>query len=245
VLRRVYNCSVRPWLVLGVIAIARVAAAQTPMKPEAAAHLERGTHLYEVQDYDGAIAELQAGYLLEQRAEFLYTIGQAYRMKGDCDKAVRSYTEVLHAPDGAPLAEAARQNIERCHQAPTKIEPPPRPAPRPVPRAPQPAPEPWYRDGWGHALVAGGLTIAAGGTVAWLAGRDRATETHNAADYGQWQTRFQAADHASTLQTVGVSAMVVGAAAVFGGIVHYRWHGARVDAVATRGGGTASLALDF
>jgi tetratricopeptide (TPR) repeat protein len=211
---------------------------------EADTHLERGKHLYEAQDYDGAIAEYQAGYVISPRAEFLYGIGQAYRMKGDCERAARAYNEVVRAPDGAKLADAARRNIERCHPGePQQQTPPPNPPPqtppKPIPPPPKPRPAPavsvetapWYRDALGDALVLGGAALVAGGTISWKVGRNEAENTYGKTTYQAWATSSQQASHADTLQRVGIAAATVGGAAVIAGVIRYVWPSQRaVDA---------------
>jgi tetratricopeptide (TPR) repeat protein len=230
---------VRAWTVVALLVAPHVAGADhAAMKPEARTHLDAGSRAYELQDYDAAIAEFKAGYEIDPRAEFLYAIGQAYRMKSDCEHAVRSYEAVLRAPDGKAFAEAARQNIERCPRTAPAEPPPPQvtppsptpPAPTPIHRsAPVAADPPWYRDWTGHALVIGGLTLASGGAIAWQIGRDEATRTHDARDYEQWLAASHSASRAETLERVGVAVGAIGFGIAIAGIVHYAWPGRRVE----------------
>jgi tetratricopeptide (TPR) repeat protein len=210
---------VRTWG-LSIACACGLAYAEPPR--EADSYLERGKHLYEIQDYDGAIAEYQAGYLVEQRAEFLYGIGQAYRMKGDCERANRSYNEVLRAPDGGALRDAARKNIDRCRSAPPPQPQLASPPPPPPPSPPREAPA-WYSDTLGGALVLGGIALGGGGAIAWKIGRDEADRTYGTGSYNAWYASSRQASHADTLQSFGITAVAVGGTAVLAGIVRYVW----------------------
>ncbi|MDB4968757.1 MAG: hypothetical protein JWN44_4446, partial [Myxococcales bacterium] len=100
--------------------------------------LERGLRSYAVGHYDDAIAAFQRGYELQPRADFLYALGQAQRMKGDCRAAASSYRAYLRTAPPEKSAAPARQNLERC-QRELAASPPAAPAPAPV-AAPAPAP---------------------------------------------------------------------------------------------------------
>jgi hypothetical protein len=216
---------------------------------DAQGHLEQGKHLYEIQDYDGAIAEYQAGYMLEQRAEFLYGMGQAYRMKGDCERAARSYNAVVRAPDGAALADAARRNIDRCRSTTPPQQPPP---PEPPPPKPAPPPmsvdesAPWYRDALADTFVIGGAVLIAGGAISWKVGRDQAGGTFGNTTYDAWNTSSQNARNAETWQGVGIAAATVGATAVLAGVIRYAWPSSmHAGAIVTPTGAAAGMSFAF
>jgi hypothetical protein len=119
------------------------ARAQTAsMSPEAKQHLESGLRHYNVQSYAEAIAEFKAGYELEPRPEFLYALGQAQRLSGDCAAAIASYEAFLRTLPPARQAAPAREQLERCRAeraaAPAPAPPAPVP-PAPVPPAPPPS----------------------------------------------------------------------------------------------------------
>src|SRR5262245_53535121 len=104
----------RPLLALAVVALAGraaspVAAQPSPTPPAATAamdarareHLERGLRLYDAQKYAEAIAEFQAGYEIDAQPEFLYAMGQAERLNGDCRRAIAAFEAFLRTGPSA------------------------------------------------------------------------------------------------------------------------------------------------
>jgi len=200
------------------------------MRGDARAHLEAGTRAYQLQDWDAAISEFKLGFNLDARAEFLYAIAQAYRMKGDCEHAIRQYESVKRAPDGAELAAAADQNIQRCRKA----SPPPRQ--RPTADVATRDDAAWYRDWIGHSLVAGGVMLCAGGAVTWWVGRDQANATYDQRVYDDWLARYRDAQSAVTFERVGIAVGALGIGVAIAGVVHYVWP---QQAATPLGGGVA------
>jgi tetratricopeptide (TPR) repeat protein len=80
-------------------------------------HLERGLRLYDLQQYDEAIAEFRAGYAIDANPRFLYALGQALRKKGDCPAAIESYRAYLRTAPAERQAQAAEEQIARCEAA--------------------------------------------------------------------------------------------------------------------------------
>src|SRR5262249_48220193 len=76
-------------------AFASAAVADPPRDPAPLAtadeHHRRGSMLFDLGDYAGAIAEFQAGFVLTNAPGFLYNLGQAYRLAGDCARAEHAY----------------------------------------------------------------------------------------------------------------------------------------------------------
>jgi tetratricopeptide (TPR) repeat protein len=216
------------------------------MKPEAKRHLDAGLRAFAVQDYAQAISEFQAGFEIDPRREFLYALGQAERMSGDCEKAIRSYDAFLLTNPPDRQAEPARQNLKRCKDelaaktapAPPKPEPAPEPMPQPVvtpvaPPPPRPIDKPWYADAWGDALVVGGtVTLVVGGLV-WSGAQDDIAAAHATMSYPDFAAH---ADGAETRQTIGVVTMIAGGALVAGGVVRY-WLRPRVSIAPMAGAG--------
>jgi hypothetical protein len=95
-------------------AVVDAAAQPAPMSAAARAYLERGLARFEVQDYAGAIAELDAGYRLEPHGDFLYARAQARRLSGDCAGAVEDYRGFLRGRPPEQEAALARGNLEKC-----------------------------------------------------------------------------------------------------------------------------------
>jgi tetratricopeptide (TPR) repeat protein len=155
---------------LGVLAAPRVTLAQPPAAtPEASraeqarAEWERGRKLYNLADYEPAIAAFRRAYELSGKPELLYSIAQAYRLKGDCKQAVPIYRSFLREAPKHPNRRDAEAAIERCGQPasaagaespataplpPASLTPPPVTVPDPgaptpaAPAASKPAPAP-------------------------------------------------------------------------------------------------------
>jgi tetratricopeptide (TPR) repeat protein len=100
----------------------RGAQAQTVPPPapamtgEARAHYDRGLALYAAKDYGAAIQELEAGYALDPRREFLFAEAQAQRLAGDCQRAVPLYQRFLTSEPSPLQASAAQVGLARCAQ---------------------------------------------------------------------------------------------------------------------------------
>ena len=86
------------------------------MRPEAAALYTRGLERFAARDYAGAIADLEAGYAIEPRREFLFAEGQAKRLAGDCKGAVALYQRFLATNPTAVQANATQIALGRCAQ---------------------------------------------------------------------------------------------------------------------------------
>src|SRR5262245_44194747 len=83
-------------------------------------HFTRAQRMFESQQYEKAAEELQQAYVLAPKAEYLYALAQAFRLAGNCPRAIRAYEQYLKANPSKADAQKARSNIERC-----KNEPPP------------------------------------------------------------------------------------------------------------------------
>ena len=77
---------------------------------DALAHFKTG-------ELDKAVEELKAAYAIDAAPELLYNLGQAYRLKGDCARALDSYRHFLATnPTGIAhdRAEAKASDMEKC-----------------------------------------------------------------------------------------------------------------------------------
>ena len=115
--------STRSFRSLAVLALGAclVAAAAAParaqaMDPDARAHFDNGIALFAAKDYDKAIDELLEGYFIDAQPDFLYAIGQVYRVRGDCTRAIGTYKAFLRKAPPVAKAQKARKNIERCEK---------------------------------------------------------------------------------------------------------------------------------
>ncbi len=75
---------------LALALAARAAHAQAP-DPAAEAALAEGRRLYDLQEWDKAIAKFKEAYALREDAAALFNIAQSYRLKGDCGQAAAFY----------------------------------------------------------------------------------------------------------------------------------------------------------
>jgi len=116
-----------------------VAHAQ-PKDPGEAAYVE-GKRLYDIQDWDAAIAKFKESYKLRNDAASLFNIAQAYRLKGDCVQASTFYrTYKRNFPTAANIAAVDKfiAELEPCVKSkgekPTSESKPVAPKPRLEPR---------------------------------------------------------------------------------------------------------------
>src|SRR5215471_14026347 len=107
--------------------------------------LEEGLRHYDTADYDGAIELFRRAYEKTSAPVLLFNMGQAYRLKGDCQKASDLYRHFLRLATDSPNRDRAQRwlaALEDCtktqlpvtgaHETPpealTVAAPPPPPA---------------------------------------------------------------------------------------------------------------------
>jgi tetratricopeptide (TPR) repeat protein len=143
----------------GVMALARIATAQPGPLP--AAELARqGTDLYTAGNYADAVSPLQRAVELEpNNADYQFTLAQALRQSGQCDKATPIYRG-LAAAAVEPRKAEIDAGIAACTPSIT---------PQPQTPAPMVAPEPALARSAGSAsrgniamLMGGGVALGAG-----------------------------------------------------------------------------------
>jgi hypothetical protein len=96
-----------------VVVLASAAHAEAPSN-EAAPYLERGLRFYATQRYADALVELRGGYAVDPHPDFLYAIGQAERMSGNCKHAIDAYRAYLRTQPPELEANRAKTQVERC-----------------------------------------------------------------------------------------------------------------------------------
>jgi tetratricopeptide (TPR) repeat protein len=246
-------------LLLVILLCAPLRAAAQPAGPAAAkAHSDAAKRHFDAKAYDQAAAELKAALRLDAKPGFMYALGQAQRLGGDCKAAIESYQRFLTTKPPVRQEEAARENIVRCEaeleaRPPAPLVPPTATAPAPPPASapaeqPRPRRAPWYQDVLGDALTGGGLALAITGFAVWGVGRDSATKANSASTYGAWAS---SSDGAMTMQRAGVALLSVGGALVVAGVVRYvlrparRLERAAVALGPTPGGGAVLFAGRF
>jgi tetratricopeptide (TPR) repeat protein len=102
------------WALVGTARADEPAAPPPPMAPEAKAHFDRGIQLYQEGRFDEAVAELEAGRAIDPRPEFLYSLGQSERKRGDCKRAIEYLQAYLAAVPSLKSSGAVHILIDRC-----------------------------------------------------------------------------------------------------------------------------------
>jgi hypothetical protein len=184
-----------------------------PMRPEAQTLYDRALSRFATRDYAAAIGDLEAGYALEPRRDFLFAEAQAKRLGGDCAGAVGLYQRFLQSGPPAVQASAAQIALGRCAQElanrPQVVVTVPAP-PAPLPR--------WWHDPWGLTLSAGavvGLGVGVGYLAAALSARGDAGGAPTVSEYGRrWSV-------AETRLDVAIGALAVGGALAAVGIARF------------------------
>jgi tetratricopeptide (TPR) repeat protein len=187
------------------------------MQPQAAALYTRGLARYTARDYAGAIADLEAGYAIEPRREFLFAEAQAKRLAGDCKGAVVLYRRFLATSPPGLQANATQMALGRCaqhlaeHPEIVVVRPP---APPPLP----PPPPPWWRDPWGVGFSTAGLTgvtVGIGFIAASYSARDDAAASRTLDPYNShWST-------AEARLRIGVGTLALGTALTAVGVTRF------------------------
>jgi tetratricopeptide (TPR) repeat protein len=199
---------------------------------------------YNAQKYADAVAMLKDAYTLDPRPEYLYSLGQAERMAGDCTDALAAYRAYLRTNPEPRRAEYVRRNMDRCTersdpQTNNTTETDASPAPpmtnsQPVPLtgAPAPAPtaqpeslslrtrgtrSPFYKDPLGDVLSAVGIAGLASGAALFATGRHDVGAANDAKVYQDFVDR----SGGEPREVAGIVVMGVGGALLIGGIVRY------------------------
>ena len=197
-LRRAFRCGLLALVVLllgGAVSLPAAARAaeptaaapdsgpgelEGPMHPAAQALYDRALKKFETHDYAAAIGDLEEGFALDPRREFLFAEAQAKRLGGDCRGAVVLYQRFLTTRPPALQIDATQIALARCAQELAKkpevviMTPPPAPPP------PKPAPPRWTRDPWGLALTGAGVVALGIGIGYFVAAESARGDAENA-----------------------------------------------------------------
>ena len=207
-------------------------APPAPMPAEARAHYAQGLRHYGDHDFPAAIREFEAGFALEPRREFLFGEAQAYRLAGDCARAVPLYERFLGSGPSALQVDATRLALDRCARQPAAkpaaIVTPAVPAviPAAVPTAARATADstrpPWWHDRWALGALGAGLASTGVGFGFIIAAQGAAEQANGSgtthyADYDRlWDT-------AQRRQTIGVAALAAGGALLAAGAFRFVW----------------------
>lgn len=106
-----------PLVLLGAVSWAAVAPAKTaPVGARAEHYVAAANRAFRAGDYDRALAELEVGYAIEPRREFLITFAQVYAAMGRLDDAIDRCERYLAVAPASPLAGSVRQLVRGWRQ---------------------------------------------------------------------------------------------------------------------------------
>jgi tetratricopeptide (TPR) repeat protein len=86
---------------------------------------QKGRADYDVGDYDAAIDSFKKAYQISGGALLIFNVAQAYRLKGDCPRALETYRHFVRLGPGSPLRPEADTHIRELA---VRCAPPPAPA---------------------------------------------------------------------------------------------------------------------
>ncbi len=225
--------------------LAQDAATQANLD-QARQRYERANVHYELGEYQQAIALYREAYEIYREPVLLFNLGQAYRLGGQCERALDAYRHFLRLSTAASeqaqrlkaevQSEALRPTCGRPAFVPVAPAPAQMPAPPAEPGSPEAIAPPASLWLLGGALLAG---ASAGGLYLWNTGRYREWRTENdaiqrggsAVPVAEWQRRQQVNDNLDKriddVDTVAVAAAITAgvlavAAAVWVGVSAWR-----------------------
>ena len=150
------------------------------MHPAAQALYDRALKKFETHDYAAAIGDLEEGFALDPRREFLFAEAQAKRLGGDCRGAVVLYQRFLTTRPPALQIDATQIALARCAQELARKPEVVIVAPPPALPPPRPAPPRWSRDPWGLALTGAGVAALGVGLGYFVAATSARSDAGNA-----------------------------------------------------------------
>jgi len=115
------------WMVRGAVLCLLLASATSQAQPppgkpydkeRARALYAEGLRHYNVAEYDQAIEAFKGAYLVSGDPRLLFNVAQAYRLKGDCEQALRFYKNFQRENPDAQSAAEVEGAIRKCESAP-------------------------------------------------------------------------------------------------------------------------------
>lgn len=250
------------------VATAAPGATSPEALAKARALAEEGRILHDRGEYGRAVDAFQAAYVLAPSPAILFNLGQAYRLKADCDNAVLMYRAFLRSRPEPQLQEIARAHlasVEKCASPAVMGRPGAKSAAGASVAGGGAAGTAASADGQseaGRGLRRGGVVTAiSGGVLLGLAGyfAYRAADANDEVEerYGRgerWRDLEDLDARGDRDNKLAIGFAVTGGVAVITGGVLYLvgWRqGERADrrptmsVAPTRGGGAVRLAWDF
>ena len=174
-------------------------SARADSNAQADAVYQEGRRLYDLQEWDRAIAKFKEAYELRADAPSLFNIAQAYRLKGDCVNAAKFYKTFKRNYPKERNVDKFIADMEACATKPATPPEPVAPQPAPVPAEPiTPAPPPVTSDTGSPGTRIAGITIAITGAAMVGAGvvfsfmaRDAAQQAEAIPQGGAWDESIE------------------------------------------------------
>jgi tetratricopeptide (TPR) repeat protein len=236
-----FGGAARPTFV-GILLVARLAAAAPS---EAERLYNEGQTAYDAKRYDDAIAAWTRSYELSHLPALVFNIAQAYRLAGNCEKAVESYKKLVELDPKSPQRTAAEGFVRDLEPCPAQIAPPPPPPdvghvePKPVPPVVVPV-EPRKRPILAYAVGGAGVALIAVGAYFGSQASSLASDVNTACKAGcDFDTIKQKDADGRSAQSYEYVFLGVGLAGVATGTVLYMLghrHEAAVTVTPVRGG---------
>jgi tetratricopeptide (TPR) repeat protein len=204
-------------------------AAEDERVQQSRAHFRAGTAFYDEGHYDRAIKEYEEAYRLLPLPEFLFDLGQASRLKGNRELAMRYYRQYLAKQPASRFSEEARNRLREL-----EAESAPTAAPETgaqtnaanAANAANPAnaanasarkpPKPWFKSIAGWALVGGGVALEGVGIGLFVNANSLDAQIPNAPSLMRATQLQQERD---AYRTGGAVVCAVGGAALVAGVV--------------------------
>jgi tetratricopeptide (TPR) repeat protein len=206
---------------------------------DAQAANEEGLRLYDIHEWDAAIAKFKEAYRLRPDPLSLFNLAQASRLKGACAEALSFYrTYKRNYPDRPNIAKVEKFIAEMEACAPKPAPPKPVPVIVPVTPPPQPAPPPrpvHHTEILGLAVAGAGVLSVIGGVLFAHAASTKADEVTHL--MGAWDPSLQSAGQRDA--HLGIALLAIGAVAIAGGITYHFLDHTEHVVVAPQPGGVA------
>jgi tetratricopeptide (TPR) repeat protein len=217
--------AVRAWVLAA--ATAALLVPRSAMAEDAATvAYNDGRRLYDLGEWDKAIEKFKEAYKLRPDAPSLYNIAQAYRLKGDCLQAWRSYKTYKRNFPKAPKLDKVDKfiaELEPCAKQqepsspPVPTEPPPSTGPQPAAKPPsEPSPQPEQPDRSRPLRTAFWITA---GTSVVLVGVGAAFGLRARSAYDEYQTTTDQARYFELRDQITGDALLANIGFISGGIV--------------------------
>ena len=101
------------YLVISILAVAHVAAAQPTARAKAAAHFKQGQEFFKASDFDHAIEEYQAAYALSNEPLLIFNIALCHDRAQRPEQALATFKHYLELAPNGEVADEAREDVVR------------------------------------------------------------------------------------------------------------------------------------